>query len=577
MASVYEKRGIWYANFKGADGRRRNVATKAETKTEARRLAAELERRAERQRHGLEPLPVDDGRSLADLVRWWLGKWCPDASKSVEDSRLRKHVIGTPLGGLPLREVTSARLDDHFRMLRAGGLSGESVNHVRRTLRAVINRARKQGEWRGDNPVTAPTPLATERHVPETLSPAEVDRLLPHVNADWRGYLACAAYLGMRPGEPGLLRKSDVNAEARTVAVRASKTGLADVLPIPAALWPYVEAGMKTRGPWLFGHADGSQRTPTTEALRVLRSAMKRAGLVEGWSHTCRRCKAKGTPHVERHADAAPRTCPVCHARLWPVGIPRKLTVYGLRHSMATALLRSGAGLHTAQRVLRHSSPNTTAKHYAHLVAEDLRGPLDGLTRGVKLPEASPEAVAATGSEDAEPAPFSTRLLPEGSEPLAGRPHDLGQPIATLGISSAGDTGFEPVAFGSGGRPAGLPPRHTPSQGRVTPTDGHGSESGKSQAGTPFLTPSSTRLLPGLCKPSSPTVNLRAVRGGAEDLLTVREVAARLAVSTATVYALAKRGEMPHVRVSNAIRVAPEDLEAYVAAQKQRGPSRGGR
>ena len=36
MASVYEKRGTWYANFKDATGRRRNVATKATTKTEAR-------------------------------------------------------------------------------------------------------------------------------------------------------------------------------------------------------------------------------------------------------------------------------------------------------------------------------------------------------------------------------------------------------------------------------------------------------------------------------------------------------------------------------------------------------------
>ncbi len=37
MASVYLKRGTWYANFKDATGRRRNVATKATTKTEARR------------------------------------------------------------------------------------------------------------------------------------------------------------------------------------------------------------------------------------------------------------------------------------------------------------------------------------------------------------------------------------------------------------------------------------------------------------------------------------------------------------------------------------------------------------
>lgn len=44
------------------------------------------------------------------------------------------------------------------------------------------------------------------------------------------------------------------------------------------------------------------------------------------------------------------------------------------------------------------------------------------------------------------------------------------------------------------------------------------------------------------------------------DLLTVRQVAERLGVSTATVYRLCERGELPYVRVSNVIRVAPRDL-----------------
>jgi len=35
-------------------------------------------------------------------------------------------------------------------------------------------------------------------------------------------------------------------------------------------------------------------------------------------------------------------------------------------------------------------------------------------------------------------------------------------------------------------------------------------------------------------------------------------------VSTATVYHLVDRGELQHVRVSNAIRVWPADLAAYI-------------
>ena len=48
-------------------------------------------------------------------------------------------------------------------------------------------------------------------------------------------------------------------------------------------------------------------------------------------------------------------------------------------------------------------------------------------------------------------------------------------------------------------------------------------------------------------------------------MLTVREVAVQLGVCPATVYGLCARGELPHVRVSNAIRIRPTDLEALLA------------
>ncbi len=38
-------------------------------------------------------------------------------------------------------------------------------------------------------------------------------------------------------------------------------------------------------------------------------------------------------------------------------------------------------------------------------------------------------------------------------------------------------------------------------------------------------------------------------------LLSVRDAAEALSVSAATIYALCRRGEMPHLRVSNAIRI----------------------
>jgi excisionase family DNA binding protein len=50
-----------------------------------------------------------------------------------------------------------------------------------------------------------------------------------------------------------------------------------------------------------------------------------------------------------------------------------------------------------------------------------------------------------------------------------------------------------------------------------------------------------------------------------QGFLTVRDLAAQLCVSTATVYNLCATRELPHVRVLGAIRIAHADLAAYVA------------
>jgi len=57
-------------------------------------------------------------------------------------------------------------------------------------------------------------------------------------------------------------------------------------------------------------------------------------------------------------------------------------------------------------------------------------------------------------------------------------------------------------------------------------------------------------------------------------LLTVGEVAERLRVSTATVYALCKRGALRHVRVANAIRVPEAALLAFIGFVAGRGECR---
>ena len=133
-------------------GRLRNVATKATTKTEARRLATDLERQAERARFGLEPLPSDSTLTLGQLCTWWLDERCPEASVAIETQRLGKHVLRTSLGSLPLRHVTTAAIESRLREMERDDLGPSSVNSLRTTLHTVYTQARKAGLWTGANP-----------------------------------------------------------------------------------------------------------------------------------------------------------------------------------------------------------------------------------------------------------------------------------------------------------------------------------------------------------------------------------------------------------------------------------------
>jgi len=70
---------------------------------------------------------------------------------------------------------------------------------------------------------------------------------------------------------------------------------------------------------------------------------------------------------------------------------------------------------------------------------------------------------------------------------------------------------------------------------------------------------------------------LVALHGGRERLLRVPDVAERLGVCAATVYRLCERGELPHIRIVNSIRVRGADLEAFAGAHATVAPKSGRR
>jgi len=90
----------------------------------------------------------------------------------------------------------------------------------------------------------------------------------------------------------------------------------------------------------------------------------------------------------------------------------------------------------------------------------------------------------------------------------------------------------------------------------------------RSQGSQPFArnrSPFVTRLLP---ESGATVARLAVLAGGKDRLLSVREAAEQLGLCTATVYGLCAEGALPHIRILNAIRIAPADLVAFVEARR---------
>lgn len=380
------KRGdVWYVKWKVATGWRRQ-ATTARTKAEAQVLFAELVRQASRQKLGLEAQPLQTGMSLWALCEWWLEQHVSAASLRRYKSMLHVHIEQTALGPLPLSAVGHNVLTTYFRALQKNGYAPRTVNVLRANLRSAFTSAKKAGLWVGENPVGLTDRLEVVESPRPTFTPSEVELIIENAPMQWQPFFACASYLGLRKGELCGLRKEDYDAGGRTLFVGRSyeaqqtKGKRHDVLPAPKALVPWLEIALKTAGPFMFPGPGGKMRGQWCEPEEILRSSMRRAGLVDGWLHKCRWCVREKRKSVYRFNDSDQRRCPECERKLLPVGIPKSgMVFHDFRHTTATLLLKSGVPIQHVQRIMRHSSITTTVNTYGHLVTEDLRSAVDRL------------------------------------------------------------------------------------------------------------------------------------------------------------------------------------------------------
>ncbi len=370
--------------------------------------------------------------------------------------------------------------------------------------------------------------------------------------------------------------------------------GTSAPVPIHEQLVEYVRPWLSSPGPLLFPDPNGEMRSRHLHLELILRAAMVRAGIVEHYDHKCRR---KGCGHTEQQPDAEARRCPTCQMKLWPVGRARKIRFHDTRHTLGSHAIMSGASLASVQKILRHQDPRLTANTYAHLSAGYLG---DELNR-IALP-----GIASAADRRPTPPTASKASEPEAaqsidSQSLAGA---LGAPLVHgLDGVHQGAIGENMIQHengsvslwsrsGSNRRPMHCEWDDIASRASL-PLEQASQTLGNAHLGLGTVSTCLPAVAPLPGGHGAPLVHgagfvhqaLRSANhegagriGGGPNrarglghgpseavLLTVRQVAERLHMSTGWVYRQIESGEIGHVRVGdNSIRVSAADLDRYL-------------
>jgi len=558
MASVYRRNEVWYVRYKDGHGKWRSQASTATSKTEARRLAGELERRAERQRLGLEPFPVEDGGgTVAELLAWWLETYVTSPKENRRLSGVvRRHFDGSELASLRLVETTSQNIEV-FLQERSSVVKPNTLNHLRGYLCTAFSRARQAGRWSGANPVMEVRRRKVPRRLPTFLRVEEVPRVLAVLSPQHRPLFATALYTGMRKGELAGLRKTDVDFGLGLINVCRSydhdttKSGRAEAIPMADELRSYLEKAIAASpSEYVFPGVEGALMSENNPLEKILRRALRRAGIVTGYVHVCRK---KGCGHSELAPDNDVRRCPVHDHKLWPKAQVRAIRFHDLRHSTASLLLMAGASPAAVQRILRHSDPRITMDVYGHLVPGFLRDEVNRLSFGA--PPTESQAVASASTQ------LVTTLLQDPPESGSGGEEEPVDPPEISEVLMARPAGLEPATSGLESNFGGLALDSNELQ--VTETVRVGTSDRVQRVARKAAI--RRQLVTSLLQDAAGNEGTRVANSSGEStdqgskvsarLMTVKEVAKALRVCTATVYGMIEKGELEHFRVSNAIRV----------------------
>ena len=262
--------------------------------------------------------------------------------------------IRPEIGGLPLAQIQPWHLEKIKKSMADAGLSPRTAEYALATIRQVFNYAKRNGLFKGDNPVSSVKIPRSDNKRLRFLTLTEARELLTALKAR-NETLYCMALLslhsGLRAGEIRALRWGDVNFERKTLVLKDTKdtkSGRTRMAFITAdGLLILKEMDRKSPEDFVFQGRDGKM---LAEISRIFSEVVDNLGFNEGI--------------IDRRQKVVFHTC---------------------RHTYASWLVEQGVDLYTVKELMGHCTISVTER-YAHIAKGTLLNAVCTLESAIAMP-----------------------------------------------------------------------------------------------------------------------------------------------------------------------------------------------
>lgn len=383
------KAGGWYGRWNGEHGG--PVERVMESRSKRKALAEALVAEAEARRRKRGDAPSFKPISIRQTYEFYAALAKRKRSWQAIEIRFRLHILPY-LGDWDLKSITPADIDRLLTSKLEEGLAPQTVKHLRNHLSALFTFAiRKKKCFGGTNPVRDSDPIQVPEH-PVTFIPREyVLRVIEQVPARRRNMFALAVYTGARAGELRGMNLASIDPARHAIAIWRSndhdltKGGKLRMVPVFTEALPFLQdqiaLAQKKGSEWLFPAEDGGQIPETTKFSKLLRTAVVRAGLIQGYEHSCvTRGKRKGCGHITRTGMKDRIPCSKCgRSQTWCKAVPLRMSFKALRATFATHLYDATSDVRYVQKMLGHADVATTELYLGRMAAR-MAGEADRLS-----------------------------------------------------------------------------------------------------------------------------------------------------------------------------------------------------